>query len=118
MPSEHSSREGRFAKTLSRAFAGLGLLFMILGGFDYASLETQKLDLPGPAAVQFRDFAHLSGHPLGLWMMSLGILLLAVVPSLRVLAALVDFAQQRRWEDVAAAVIVLAVLVSGAIFGK
>ncbi len=118
MSSDHLSKESPFSRTLSRLFAAMGLLLMIVGGLDYAILETGELDIPGPAAVPFQDFVHLSSHPLGLWMMSLGILLLAIVPSLRVLVALLDFARRRRWEDVAAAIAVLVVLLSGAIFGR
>ena len=118
MSSDHLSREESFSKTLSRLFAGMGLLFMILGGLDYAIRGTWKLDIPGPAAVPLQDFVDLSAHPFGMWMMSMGILLLVVVPSLRVLVALVDFARKRRWWDAVMAVIVLSVLLSGVIFGK
>ncbi len=106
------------SKIISRAVGTLALALMVAGGLDYMTLGAKVLGLPGPVALPLQDFVHIAGRPASVDLMSLGIVLLASIPSLRVLTAMAAAVHKHRWGDAAAAIAVLMVLVSGAILGK
>jgi len=96
---------------LSQVVFALASLLMIAGGIEIA--VTGGVRFPGTPAVPIMDLLRLSFSSTGLELMSLGIVLLAVLPSLRILVVITIYIKQRRWFDVLTALVVLLILLSG-----
>ena len=103
--------ENEAMRHLSQAVFGISSLLMIAGGTEIA--VTGDFRFPGNPAVPLHSLLHLGSMSAGLELMSIGIILLAALPSLRILLVTAIYARQRRWFDVATAMIVLLILVSG-----
>ncbi len=86
------------------SFVAVGLMAV---GFVDTVIFTPVHQFPGPVALPVDRLLHVAGVPWGLWAMSAGIVLLALLPFLRVLLALVLFLRQKAWGDVLASFIVL-----------
>jgi uncharacterized membrane protein len=96
---------------LSQAIFAISSFLMVLGGVDIA--VTGGVDFPGSPAVPLGGLLHVTLRSSGLELMSLGIILLAILPSLRILMVMAIYIRQRRWADVVIAAIVLLILASG-----
>jgi hypothetical protein len=82
----------------------LGLVGMLLDGTPRS--------LPGGSVVPLPAFEHPFREPMSLVATSAGILLLAVLPSVRVLLALMLYAHQRGFQNALVALIVLLELIA------
>ena len=111
-------------RRVSRIVAGLALLLMVGGQFaswvgartpDAAG--TLMAQLPGPPAASFHKLfgAQTLRSPYGV--MSLGILALAVLPTISVILILVDNLRARRWQEALVAAGVVAILVLSSVIG-
>ncbi len=85
-------------------------VLLMATGFGYTFLLHPMPAIPGAPALPPGEVWHLDAPDWGIWAMSMGILLLALLPPLRVLLALVLFLRKRDLLDVAVALIVLAEL--------
>ncbi|HIC87976.1 MAG TPA: DUF1634 domain-containing protein [Anaerolineae bacterium] len=94
---------------MSLALSLIALLLMVGGFGSYALTPGESLHLPGGSVVPLEQLIHLSASPAGLVLMSLGIVILAVLPAVRVLLALILYARQAAWTD---AIIALGVLIT------
>lgn len=78
----------------------------MLAGFGGELAVRGNPALPGPPAVTPQELAAAPVSPF-LVCMSAGILLFAVLPALRILLALLDYARRRDWRNVLVAIVVL-----------
>ncbi len=81
-------------------------LGLMLAGFGGELALHGNPALPGPPAVAPQGLASAPASPF-LVCMSAGILLFAVLPALRVLLALLEYARRRDWRNVFVAAVVL-----------
>lgn len=95
---------------VSVTFALAALLLMGAGFATYVVTCHNPLVLPGDAAIPLEELLHLERPCFGLALMSVGIVVLGLLPGARVLLSLVLYVQRRAWADVFAAVGVLLVL--------
>ncbi len=95
---------------VSLGFSTVALLLMGAGFLEFALTPGGSLQLPGESAMAFDQILRPSSATLGLYLMSVGILILATLPAVRVLLALVLYLRQHIWRDVAAAFGVLLIL--------
>ncbi len=89
------------------SFVAVGLMAV---GFVDVALSTPIHQFPGPAAIPIGRLIHGTGVAWGLWAMSAGIVLLALLPLLRVLLALILFVKQRAWVNTMAGLVVFVEL--------
>lgn len=95
------------------AFISAGAVALMAAGFATTFVAHPNLSLPGPAAVPVQAVVRLEVNDVGLWAMSAGILLLAIIPMLRVLLSLFMFLVARRLLDaLIAGIILLELLLS------
>ncbi|NPA90652.1 MAG: DUF1634 domain-containing protein [Chloroflexi bacterium] len=92
------------------ALVSFAAVLLMAVGFVDVLLSTPIHEFPGPAALSIADLVRPHHVPWGLWAMSAGIVLLALLPMLRVFLALILFFRLRRWIDVAAGFIVFVEL--------
>ncbi len=86
------------------SLTGLGLMLV---GFLTVLLKQMSLAIPGSASLPVSALVQAAHEPFGLTTMSLGILLLSLVPSLRVLLAEERFIRRREIINILAAGVVL-----------
>ena len=83
---------------------------MMAVGFVVTFLFHSIPAMPGTSALPINAVWHFQANDWGLWAMSAGILLLALIPMLRVLLSLWIFVRARHLLDALVAVIILAEL--------
>ncbi len=91
----------------------IAILLMAAGFMDMVATR-QVTSFPGASALpvpQVLDMASI-GNMWGLWAMSVGILLLALLPMLRVFLSLWFFARDKDWLDMGVSLIVFLELLS------
>lgn len=108
MPADGTSPPG-LEVTMRRVAGVVSFIAVILMALGFVDTLAQggMSSLPDVAAVPPWRLFHPADVPVGLWTMSAGILLLALIPILRVLLAVVVFARRRDLLDVAVAIVVL-----------
>lgn len=79
----------------------------MIGGFVGTALQGLLSALPGGSVLPFSAYAHPGQAPAGLFVMSAGILLLVLLPTMRVLLALLLYARQRGFLNAVVALLVL-----------
>jgi len=108
-----SSRAPELEITMQRVSLVVSVIAVLLmtGGFlEFAVAPEDSLALPGAAAVPPGQLLHPTVHTLGIDLMSLGILILAMLPAIRVLLALAIYVRRHAWQNAMAAVSVLFIL--------
>ena len=93
------------------------VLAMILGLVDIVATGAQD-QFAKAAAIPTSSLWHPAGHPFGIYAMSLGIVLLSLLPGLRVLLAGVLYASRRDLTDAAVALLVLVELLVSMLTGR
>lgn len=107
----------RWMRRSSLAVSILAVLAMILGLGDI--LVSGSLDrLAGQPAMPVGSLLHPAGAPFGLLATSLGIVLMALLPGLRVLLAAALYAARREISDAAVALVVLVELLVSMLTGR
>lgn len=108
MPTHGTSAPG-LEVTMRRVAALVSFVAVILMALGFVDTLAQggMSSLSDVAAIPPWQLVHPAGVPLGLWTMSAGILLLALIPALRVLLAVVVFARRRDVLDIVVATVVL-----------
>ncbi len=123
-PSDRQSDPSAGERGLDRAMQRVALVvsllacgLMLAGLFGYAGANGNNLALPGRPAVSLSDI--LSFHTLysPLVLMSLGVVVLASLPALRVLLALGLYIRRHAWRNAAVALGVLLILLISARLG-
>jgi len=110
-------------RRVSRIVAGPALVLMVGGQLagrmtaHVADSASATIQLPGPPAPVFRELfsAQALGSSRGL--MSLGLLMLAALPTLSVILILIDNARARRWREVLVAAGVVGILLLSSVIG-
>lgn len=106
----------RQSRGLSRAIliamvtTAMGLMLI---GLLMDARGAAPFSLPGPAVLSPGQIAHNGSIPAGLVVMSIGILLLALLPDLRVLFGIRQFVQRHETVNLIAAIIVFIELTAG-----
>jgi hypothetical protein len=100
--SDNDSLARRVAQILS--LSGFGLMAF---GFVTMLARQGTISMPGGAALPFPGVLRLAGEPISLAAMSLGILILAIVPATEVMVAEWRFIHRREILNILAALIVL-----------
>ncbi|MCG3211101.1 MAG: hypothetical protein FOGNACKC_04738 [Anaerolineae bacterium] len=95
---------------LALAVSLIGLSLMV-SGYIFYLLMGARLMLPGLAVLPLTMLAHPLQEPLSQYAMSIGIVLLALLPAARVLLALWMYIRQRNLINVLAALVVFLELV-------
>lgn len=98
-------------RPLSMALSGAALLLMLVGFAGFVAGYQGAPQLPGETALPLRSLLGGGWHCPSLALMSLGMVLLGLLPVLRVALALVFYLREKSLGDVLAAAGVLAVLV-------
>lgn len=86
------------------------VLLMASGFLEFALIPGDSLILPGAPAVPLGQLLHPTVHTLGIELMSLGILVLAMLPAIRIALALTIYVRRHAWQNAMAAVSVLFIL--------
>jgi hypothetical protein len=99
-------------KRASLIVSSVALALMIAGFLDTAVKPT-PLSVPGASVLPFPAWTHLSQSPVSLIAMSVGIVLLALLPTVRVALALWYYVRRHdALNSVAALIVVVELLVS------
>lgn len=97
--------ESRMQKvSLVVSVVGLGLMIL---GFIAQVITGSALSIPGSSVLSFIMLAHLAEAPLSLAAMSIGIILLALLPMVRVVLALWLYLHGHNLVNMAAALVVM-----------
>lgn len=116
MPEETTSAECETGNDLEETTQKLSLvvsligLSLMVGGFLGRLIAGTVVAVPGVSVLSLPILVHVSPEPLSLEAMSAGIILLALLPTARVLLALWLYIRQRNLLNVAAALIVFVEL--------
>jgi uncharacterized membrane protein len=94
-------------RKFSQAISAIALGLMVIG---FISISTQHIPLSTPV-LPLNELLNFSQNPIGFIAMCIGITLLASLPALRVLLALILFLPKRRWINILAAMVVLLELI-------
>lgn len=100
------------SRTILRIMAGAAIGLMLIGLFDGPG-QASQFSIPGPATMSIGQITHSGASQAGLVMMSTGILLFAVLPSLRVLFGINQFIRHHEVINLIAAIIVFIELTLG-----
>ncbi len=92
-------------RKVSQVISLTGLGLMILGLIDYFR-HGYVIIIPGFSVLPLRELLHLQGTTFALEAMSFGIVLFALLPTLRVILALWTYTRQQKWLNALAALIV------------
>lgn len=104
--SEVRERENDHSTLILRIMALFGLSLMLFGLVDGLS-QTGSFSFPGPPTMSIEQIAHTYSSEIGLVMMSVGIILFALLPSLRVLLGIYKFIHNREIVNLIIATFVL-----------
>lgn len=86
------------------ALVGIGLMIL---GFAYGLLQPAGYSFPGPPTMSVVRITHAVFPMRGLVMMSVGVIIFALIPSVRILMGIFNFLHQHEIIDFIIAVIVL-----------
>jgi uncharacterized membrane protein len=92
-------------RRLSQLISGLALGLMLAGFISMLFIQIPLL-LPGVSSIRLAEILDNSHLPFGLYAMSIGIVLLASLPALRVFVALILFLPGGDWLNILAALLV------------
>lgn len=99
-------------------------LALMLGGLLAYGIESSQLLLraprgwPGPQSVPLGQLTAVSQLVTAEGAMSLGLLALALVPTITVLTILVDHLRDKRWSEAAVAAVVIGIMTLSAVLGR
>ena len=110
-------------RRVARLVAGPAFLLMLGGLLAYGAesgqlLQRQASGLPGPQSVPLSQLAAGSQLISAEGAMSLGLLALALVPTITVLTILVDHLRDKRWGEAAVAAAVIGIMALSAVLGR
>jgi uncharacterized membrane protein len=95
----HMQKVSLAVSLLGLGLMAIGLIDLLINGADYF--------LPGPGALAFSNLIHLRSESIGTFTISLGVVLLGMIPGIRVILALLLYVRLR---DLFSIGITLAVL--------
>lgn len=107
--------EGRMQKvSLAVSLLGLGLMAVGLGD---NLINGANYFLPGPSALTFGNLINLRSESLGTFTVSLGVILLALIPGIRVIMALLLYLRLRDLFSICVTMAVLMELLTSIYLG-
>lgn len=110
-------RVARTVQRVARAFAVPALVLMVLGLVLFLTVHPGAGGLPGEAVVNVRRLASRTLlTPRGV--MSLGLLLLALIPMVTVLLIVSDRLRHRQWTEAAIGLGVVSILMIGILLSR
>lgn len=115
---------GRILASPERRMALLSLLVslvalgLMLAGFAILMGGGQSYHLPGERALALHDIVHPLRSAAPVDVMSIGIVLLLLLPVIRIMIAVIPFARRRQWFDAAVTAVVFLELLFSILSGK
>ncbi len=98
--------------------ASAGALALMVTGFVMLLVSGEPYQLPGARALPLHAMLHPPRPALAVDVMSLGIVLLLVLPVLRIMISVIPFVRQRHWFDAVVTLVVFLELVFSMFSGK
>ncbi len=96
-------------RRISIAVSLVAVVLMFAGFVDLLAINGVAT-LPGAAALLPGELLHMGSQPWGVWAMSAGILLLALLPILRIVLTIILFVRARNLLDAALGLVILVEL--------